>query len=74
MSRKSNKLLQEHIRPLEDALAEFHFVETDEELYGKIMNGQVLPQHPALIEREKIVFQNRKRRLQSIATIRQKKD
>lgn len=48
--------LQQFIRPLEDALNEFESVEIDDDLYGKIMNGQVLPQHPSLIEREKIVF------------------
>ena len=54
--QKKQQTLQEHIRPLEDALADFYFVETDEELYGKIMNGQVLPEHPALKDRDTVVF------------------
>jgi tRNA pseudouridine55 synthase len=54
--QKQQQTLHQYIRPLEDALAEFRFVEIDDELYGKIMNGQVLPQHPALSDREKIVF------------------
>jgi tRNA pseudouridine55 synthase len=54
--KKTQNTLQQSIRPLEDALAEFEFVEIDDDLYGKIMNGQVLPQHPSLVGREKIVF------------------
>ncbi|WP_252503566.1 tRNA pseudouridine(55) synthase TruB [Sporosarcina sp. Marseille-Q4943] len=54
--QKGNQTLHQFIRPLEDALADFAFVETDEDLYGKIMNGQVLQRHPLLVEREKIVF------------------
>lgn len=54
--RKVQNTLQQQIRPLEDALAEFEFVEIDDDLYGKIINGQVLPQHPSLADREAIVF------------------
>ncbi|MGN7386771.1 tRNA pseudouridine(55) synthase TruB [Sporosarcina sp. SAFN-015] len=54
--QKKQNTIQQYIRPLEDALAEFEFVEIDDNLYGKIMNGQVLPQHPSLVGREKIVF------------------
>lgn len=53
---KKQDSLQLQIRPLEDALAEFGFVEIEEELYGKIINGQVLPRHPSLVDREAIVF------------------
>lgn len=53
--KESGNLLK-HIRPLEDALAEFTFVELTEDLYDKIMNGQVLPQHPMLVDNEVIVF------------------
>ena len=53
---KKQQSLQQYIRPLEAALDVFHFVEIEEELYGKIVNGQVLPQHPTLIDKEKIVF------------------
>lgn len=44
------------LRPLEDALADFPSVEISEELYDKIMNGQVLPEHPLLQSDESIVF------------------
>ncbi|MCM3742877.1 tRNA pseudouridine(55) synthase TruB [Sporosarcina luteola] len=54
--RKAQSTLGQHIRPLEEALAEFEFVEIDDDLYGKIINGQVLPQHPSLAVREAIVF------------------
>ncbi|MCG7342913.1 tRNA pseudouridine(55) synthase TruB [Sporosarcina sp. ACRSL] len=54
--QKKEGTLEQYIRPLEEALAEFEFVETDDELYGKIMNGQVLQQHPSLMERDEIVF------------------
>lgn len=53
---KKQESLQRQIRPLEDALADFEFVEIDEDLYGKIVNGQVLPRHPSLANREEIVF------------------
>jgi len=54
--KKMQNSLQQYIRPLEDALADFEFVEINDDLYDKIMNGQVLPQHPSLVGREKIVF------------------
>ena len=44
------------LRPLEDALADFPSVEISEDLYDKIMNGQVLPEHPSLQSDESIVF------------------
>ncbi|MFC5603108.1 tRNA pseudouridine(55) synthase TruB [Sporosarcina koreensis] len=53
---KKKNTLQQFIRPLEEALAEFEFVEIDDDLYGKIINGQVLPQHPALADNEAIAF------------------
>ena len=36
------------LRPLEDALVDFPRVEISEDLYEKVMNGQVLPEHPQL--------------------------
>lgn len=44
------------LRPLEDALVNFMSVEISEDLYEKIMNGQVLPEHPSLQEDTLIVF------------------
>ncbi|WP_203246266.1 tRNA pseudouridine(55) synthase TruB [Sporosarcina beigongshangi] len=44
------------LRPLEDALAGFPSVEISEDLYDKVMNGQVLPEHPLLQANEFIVF------------------
>lgn len=54
--QKKQHSLQQYIRPLEDALADFEFVEIEDDLYGKIMNGQVLSQHPSLVGRENVVF------------------
>ncbi|MBB4823886.1 tRNA pseudouridine55 synthase [Sporosarcina luteola] len=48
--------LNASIRPLEDALAEFPYVETDADLIGKIVNGQVLPRNALLEIHERIVF------------------
>ncbi len=45
-----------YLRPLEDALTEFTFVEVNEEEYVTITNGQVLPEHPELTEKTPIVF------------------
>lgn len=45
-----------YLRPFEDALLDFTFVEVDEEEYVKIKNGQVLPCHPKLTETMPIVF------------------
>lgn len=45
-----------YLRPFEDALLDFSFVEVDDEEYDKITNGQVLPQHPQLTEIKPIVF------------------
>ncbi|WP_432359265.1 tRNA pseudouridine(55) synthase TruB [Sporosarcina sp. UB5] len=53
---KRNQTLQNYIRPLEEALAEFEFVEIDDDLYGKIINGQVLQRHPLLKDKEAVVF------------------
>ncbi|WOV86078.1 tRNA pseudouridine(55) synthase TruB [Sporosarcina oncorhynchi] len=55
-SSKEREQLHTHIRPLEDALTIFEFIEIEEALYDKIINGQVLEQHPALNEHEYIVF------------------
>lgn len=45
-----------HLRPLEDALGDFSFVEVDREEYVKIKNGQVLDSHPELTEETPVVF------------------
>lgn len=44
------------LRPLEDALADFPSVEISEDLYDKVMNGQVLSEHTSLQSDESIVF------------------
>jgi tRNA pseudouridine55 synthase len=44
------------LRPLEDALADFSSVEISEDLFEKVMNGQVLPEHQLLKNEESIVF------------------
>ncbi|WP_339249774.1 tRNA pseudouridine(55) synthase TruB [Sporosarcina sp. FSL W8-0480] len=64
---KESSKLDTHIRPLEDALEEFVFEELDDELYDKIMNGQVLQSHPSLESNEKIVFT---KRLKAVAVYR----
>ncbi|HJF30513.1 MAG TPA: tRNA pseudouridine(55) synthase TruB [Sporosarcina psychrophila] len=46
------------LRPLEDALTDFATVEVSEELLEKVVNGQVLPEHPLLESEEAIVFMN----------------
>ncbi|MDN4607420.1 tRNA pseudouridine(55) synthase TruB [Sporosarcina highlanderae] len=53
---KDNGNLSSYVRPLEDALTEFTFEELDDELYDKIINGQVLPKHPSLECQERVVF------------------
>ena len=45
-----------YLRPLEDALRDFSFVEVEEEEYVKIINGQVLARHPELTETTPVVF------------------
>jgi tRNA pseudouridine55 synthase len=44
------------LRPLEEALADFQTAEIDGELYEKVLNGQVLPEHPQLQDESPIVF------------------
>ncbi|WP_318615371.1 tRNA pseudouridine(55) synthase TruB [Sporosarcina sp. YIM B06819] len=44
------------LRPLEDALTDFPSVEISEGLYDKVMNGQVLPEHPSLQSDESVLF------------------
>ncbi len=44
------------LRPLEDGLGAFPAVEVPNELYEKILNGQVLPEHDLLLEHDMIVF------------------
>lgn len=56
VERKENDQLNNFIRPLEDALIDFTFVPLEEDLYDKIMNGQVLPQHKLLLQNDVIVF------------------
>lgn len=48
--------LAAHIRPLEAALSDLPFIEADEDLLGRISNGQVLAKHPLLESHEEIVF------------------
>lgn len=48
--------ISKYLRPVEEALAEFPFIEMDEDMYVKIKNGQVLPAHLALQTSSKIVF------------------
>lgn len=56
VERKENGQLNNFIRPLEDALIDYTFVPLEEDLYDKIMNGQVLPQHKLLLQNDVIVF------------------
>ncbi len=44
------------LHPLEDALIDFKKVELSEELFEKVMNGQVLPEHEELQDNQNIVF------------------
>lgn len=44
------------LHPLEDALVDFPSAEIDEEMYTKIENGQVLPEHPILLKEQSVVF------------------
>lgn len=46
----------QYLRPVEEALQDFPFVEMDEDMYVKIKNGQVLPASDKLQEAEKVVF------------------
>ena len=43
-----NGEIETFLSPLEDALTDYLSVEIDEEVYTKILNGQVLPEHPTL--------------------------
>lgn len=51
-----NSEIDHFLRPLEDALGDFQFIEVDDSLFEKVKNGQVLPQHPALREVDMITF------------------
>lgn len=53
---KENGMISTILHPLEDALTEFPTVEIEEEMYAKIENGQVLPEHPILHDEESVVF------------------
>lgn len=53
---KEDGLIDQFIRPLEDALIDFVSVEVDEETYVKIIHGQVLQEHPLLKDYSTIVF------------------
>lgn len=48
--------IDQYLRPVEEALQAFPFVEMDEDMYVKIKNGQVLPTNDKLQEEEKVVF------------------
>ncbi|MHA6258753.1 tRNA pseudouridine(55) synthase TruB [Sporosarcina sp. CAU 1771] len=53
---KENGEISTILHPLEDALIDFPSVEIDEEMYTKIENGQVLPEHPILLKEQIVVF------------------
>lgn len=53
---KNDGLLDTILQPLESSLSTYPFFEVDEDLYTKITNGQVLPEHPLLRESSPIVF------------------
>lgn len=55
---KQEGLVEAFLRPLEDALLEFPSIEIKDEMCSKVMDGQVLPQHPTLLEEQFIVFTN----------------
>ncbi|CAM3074022.1 tRNA pseudouridine(55) synthase TruB [Filibacter tadaridae] len=44
------------MRPMEDALTNFISVEIEDDMYDKVLNGQVLPEHPLLEDGQPIVF------------------
>lgn len=48
-------IIQQILLPIESALSKYPFIEVGE-MEKQILNGQVLPLHPALLEHEKIVF------------------
>lgn len=48
--------IDSYLKPLEYALVDFPFVELSEAERDKILNGQVLPYHPLLLEASRIVF------------------
>ena len=52
----SDGMIDTVIRPLEDALSDFPFVEIKDEEYVKVVHGQVLPAHPVLRNGSPIVF------------------
>lgn len=49
-------VVKDVLRPIEQALTDFPFVEIDEEYFEKIANGQVLPQHEELQTSSSVVF------------------
>lgn len=53
---KENDMITTILHPLEDALVDFPRAEIDEEMYTKIENGQVLPEHPILRKAQSVVF------------------
>ena len=53
---KEKGLLDTSIRPLEDALIEFPYLEVEDEDYDKVIHGQVLPKNPILDSGYPIVF------------------
>lgn len=44
------------LRPLETALTDFSSVEIEEDIYEKMLNGQVLPEHPLVADGMPVVF------------------
>lgn len=53
---KENGLLDTILQPIEDVFSASPFFEVDDELYVKIINGQVLPEHPLLKIGSPLVF------------------
>jgi len=54
--KAENEQLKECIKPLEYALTDYPQFDVTEDNHKKIINGQVLPMHPALKEHDKIVY------------------
>lgn len=61
--KKEEGAFDEFLRPVEEALGEYPFCELDDEMYVKIKNGQVLPEHKKLQTAPKIVFTKNNRAL-----------
>jgi tRNA pseudouridine55 synthase len=49
-------MIEQFLHPLEDALTDFPSVEINDDLFDKIVNGQVLPEHPILTDATPVIF------------------